>query len=221
MLSLSGVRDRRADAQPGVEADLTMTNPTMLPQRGVALPVMLIMLVVMLLGSLYLMKSSHNSSLVTANLAYDSALSRAVDLGLLTGTNWLSTTAGANKALLDDDSSANGYLASIDPAQSVNSAAFWVGKVTLTDTASNTIEYVIHRMCSLSGRYDKPGPPANACVQTTANLGQTGSVQLGESLASDAQDVAPPPQIHYVVTARIFGPRGGNVVNQVVVMIGA
>jgi Tfp pilus assembly protein PilX len=195
---------------------------TLLRQRGVALPVMLIMLVVMLLGSLYLMKASHNSSLVTANLAYDSSLSKAVDLGLLSGTNWLSATAsGANKALLDDHSAANGYRATIDPTQAVGDAGFWVGKVAIADTAGNTIEYVIHRMCTLSGRYDNPGPPANACVQTTANLGQSGSVQLGESLASDAQDVAAPPQIHYVVTARIFGPRGGNVVNQVVVMIGA
>jgi hypothetical protein len=184
---------------------------------------MLIMLVIMLLGSLYLMKSSHNSSLVTANLAYDSSLSKAVDLGLLTGSNWLNATAaGANKAALEDDSAANGYIATIDPTLSVNSTTFWSGKVTITDTANNTIEYVIHRMCSLTGRYDKPGPPPNACVQTTANTSATGSgVQVGESLASDAQDVAPPPQIHYIVTARIFGPRGGNVVNQVVVMIGA
>jgi hypothetical protein len=92
----------------------------------------------------------------------------------------------------------------------------------VVDASNTTIEYVIHRMCSLSGRYDVPGPPPNACVQTTTNKSITGSgVQVGESLASDAQPVPDPPQIHYVITARIFGPRGGNVVNQAVVMIGA
>ena len=46
-------------------------------------------------------------------------------------------------------------------------------------------------------------------------------VSIGDSLASDSSQLATMPQIHYVVTARIFGARGGNVVNQAVVMIGA
>jgi hypothetical protein len=200
-----------------------MNIRTSILQRGVALPVMLIMLAVLLIGSLYLMKASHNATLTTANLAYDSSLSKAVDLGLLTGSNWLSTTAaGANKDLLLTDNAANGYIATFDPAQAVTGAVFWNGSVTIADTAGNTIEYVIHRLCSLTGRYDAAGPPANACVQTTANTSATGSgVKLGESLAADAQEVAGPPQVHYVITARIFGARGGNVVNQAVVMIGA
>jgi Tfp pilus assembly protein PilX len=200
-----------------------MNTPTLLRQRGVALPVMLIMLAVMLLGSLYLMRSSHNTTLTTANLAYDSALSKAVDLGLITGSNWLSNTAaGPNKTLLENDSVANGYIATFDPTQTPSSDAFWAGSVKIVDNSNTTIEYVIHRMCSLTGRYDTAGPPPNACVQTTANTSITGSgVQVGESLASDAQEVAAPPQLHYVITARIFGPRGGNVVNQAVVMIGA
>ena len=192
-------------------------------QRGVALPVMLIMLAVMLIGSLYLMKSSTTTTLTTANLAYDSALSKAVDLGLLTGSNWLSTTAGSvNKALLENDSTANGYVATFDPARTINSPEFWAGSVKIVDSANNTIEYVIHRMCALPGRYDSSGPPPNVCIQTTANTSITGSgVRLGESLSSDAQEIAAPPQVHYVITARIFGVRGGNVVNQAVVMIGA
>lgn len=199
---------------------MNLTRP--LRQRGVALPVMLIMLVVMLLGSLYLMRASHNTTMTTANLAYDSALSKAVDLGLVTGSNWLATTAaGVNKILLESDSAANGYIATYNPGSSPSNNDFWVGSVTLVD-GPNTIEYVIHRMCSLTGRFDDPGPPPNACVQTTSNKSLTGSgMQVGESLASDAQPVPAPPQIHYVITARIFGPRGGNVVNQAVVMIGA
>ena len=43
----------------------------------------------------------------------------------------------------------------------------------------------------------------------------------GTSLASDSQVYSGTPQLHYVITARIFGPRGGNVVNQMVVLIGA
>jgi hypothetical protein len=194
------------------------------PQRGIALPIMLIMLAVMLIGSIYLMKSSTSTTLITANLAYDSALSKAADLGINTGANWLNTTAaGPNRILLEKDSSANGYVATLDPTQQVSNPNFWVGSVTIVDTATpaNRIEYVIHRMCALTGTYDAAGPPPNTCVQTTAAMTSGSPVALGESLSSDSQDMPGPPQIHYVVTARIIGSRGGNVVNQAVVMIGA
>lgn len=193
-------------------------------QRGLALPVMLIMLVVMLIGSVYMMKASTTSTLMTANLAYDSALSKAADLGLLRGAAWLKTTsAGANRTLLEQNQSSAGYVATYDPDQPVTSTQFWAGSIVITDTteAQNKIEYVIHRLCSAQGRFDASGPPPNSCVVTTANNSlNSGGLKVGESMASDAVPLPAPPQVHYVVTARIFGPRGGNVVNQSVVMIG-
>ena len=194
-------------------------------QRGLALPVMLIMLVVMLIGGVYMMKASTNSTLATASLAYDSSLSRAADLGLMRGSAWLATTAaGAGRSALDAHQSAAGYRATYDPAQAVTSTGFWDGSVTVTDTTpeQNRIQYVIHRMCASVGRFDAAGPPANTCVQTTPNLSlAVGGVKPGESLASDAIELPGAPQIHYVITSRIFGARGTNVVNQSVVMIGA
>lgn len=189
---------------------------------GVALPVMLIILAVMLMGSLYLLRSSNSSTLGAANLAYDSALGRAADLGLMTGFEWLNATGRANKLLLDADSPANGYVATLDTTQTTASAAFWNGSVALDDAAGNHIEYVIHRMCALPGRYDLAGPPANTCMQTADNTATlNNAIALGASLASNAISLAGVPQVHYVVTARIFGPRGGNVVSQMVVLIGA
>ena len=194
-------------------------------QRGIALPVMLIILVVMLFGSIYMMKASNNTSLVTASLAYDSTMSRAADLGLLRATAWLNATAtGTNKGALNADSPTNGYVASYNPAIKTTDDVFWANSVKITDTSTpaNTIEYVIHRMCSQVGTFDSDGTPPNSCVKTTQNLSISGGTTApGDSLATDAVPMAGPPQIHYVVTARIFGPRGGNVVNQAVVMIGA
>ena len=190
-------------------------------QNGVALPVMLIMLMVMLVSSTYLLKASTSTTMTTANLAYDSSLSKAVDLGLLTGFEWLSSTAKANKTLLDSDSAGNGYVAHLDTTQRVSDADFWVGSQTITDSAGNRIEYVIHRMCKYAAAYDSISPSINTCVQTPANpSGLNNSVALGASMGSDAQAFAGSPQVHYVVTARIFGTRGGNVVNQSVIMIG-
>jgi hypothetical protein len=186
--------------------------------RGVALPVMMIMLAVMLISSIYLLRSSLSSTLLTSSLAYNAALSKAADLGLLTGFQWLRTTAENNKALLDDDNAANAYVATFDTTQSVSSAQFWVGSRTLVE-GGNRIEYVIHRMCALKGAYDRA---ANSCMQTAPNTSSLGNaVPLGASLASDSTTLAGAPQVHYIVTARIFGARGGNVVNQAVVLIGA
>jgi hypothetical protein len=186
--------------------------------RGVALPVMMIMLAVMLISSIYLLRSSLSSTLLTSSLAYNAALSKAADLGLMTGFQWLRTTAENNKALLDDDNAANAYVATFDTTQSVSSAQFWVGSRTLVE-GGNRIEYVIHRMCALKGAYDRA---ANSCMQTAPNTSSLGNaVPLGASLASDSTTLAGAPQVHYIVTARIFGARGGNVVNQAVVLIGA
>jgi Tfp pilus assembly protein PilX len=200
---------------------LQLRQPSPARQRGVALPVMMIMLVVMLIGSIYLFKSSNSTTLTTANLAYDATLSKTVDFGLLTGFQWLSDTATANRQLLNADSAANGYVATLDTALQVTDTAFWTGSQTAVDADHNSIEYVIHRMCSLTGAYDAIGPPANACMQTAANTSTlNNSVAIGDSLSSDAQSLAGMPQVHYVVTARIVGARGGYVVNQAVVLIG-
>ncbi len=196
-------------------------NTTPSNQRGIALPVMLIMLVVMLVGSIYLFKSTHSTTLTTANLAYDASLSKAVDFGLMSGFQWLSDTARTNRQLLNADDTGEGYVATLDTTQSVNDSGFWTGAKSVTDSANNDIEYVIHRMCAFSGSYDTIGPPANTCMQTAANTSTlNNSVALGDSLSSDAQSLAGMPQVHYIITARMVGARGGYVVNQLVVLIG-
>ncbi|MDC8759983.1 pilus assembly PilX family protein [Janthinobacterium fluminis] len=196
-------------------------NPVHPRQRGIALPVMLIMLAVLLVSSIYLLKASMSTTLMSANLAYDASLSKAADLGLLTGFQWLKDTAAANKGQLDNSFADAAYVATLDTTQSVANPGFWVGSKVIDDRANsgNRIEYVIHRMCALSGAYDKA---ANTCMQTAPNTAiVNNTVALGDSLASDSTSLAGAPQVHYIVTARIFGVRGGNVVNQLVVMIGA
>ncbi|HAT33950.1 MAG TPA: hypothetical protein DCW29_24830 [Janthinobacterium sp.] len=190
-------------------------------QRGVALPVMLIMLGVMLISSVYLLKASTSSTLATSNLAYEASLGKAVDLGLLTGFQWLNTTAAAAKTTLEADVPASSYVSTFAPGQSVSDPAFWVGAAApFDDGAGNQVQFVIHRMCKFAGNYISV--PNQNCMQTAPNTKSVSNVvALGASLASDAVVLAGLPQIHYIVTARIFGARGGNVVNQTVVMIGA
>jgi Tfp pilus assembly protein PilX len=185
--------------------------------RGMALPVILIILAVMLLGSVYLLKSVHSTALTTGNLAYDSTLSREADLGLHTAFAWLSQTAQTNKAALNQDDATNGYVARWDGSQP-RDAGFWSGSLTMDGDDGTRIEYVIHRLCPMAGAYGG----TNSCMQTAANTATLGNtVALGDSLASDAPSYAGTPQLHYVITARITGGRGANVTNQMIVLIGA
>jgi hypothetical protein len=188
-------------------------------QRGIALPVMLIMLLVLLVSSIYLLRSSNSTTLTAANLAYDAQLARAADYGLHTGFQWLSQTASANKALLDGHLSAQGYRATMNTRLSVRASEFWDGSREVDDGNGNKIRYVIHRMCSMLAPNNAPG---QACMRTTANTAELGNtVRIGDSLKTDSVLYNGVPQIHYVITARIDGPRGGNVITQMVVLIGA
>ncbi|MFS2019345.1 MULTISPECIES: hypothetical protein [unclassified Massilia] len=193
------------------------TRPN-LRAHGMALPVVLIILAVMLLGSVYLLRSVNSTALTTGNLAYDTTLSREADLGLHTAFAWLSQTAQTNKAALNQDDAASGYVATWDAASQARDAAFWNGSRTITGDDGTSIEYVIHRLCASAGAYSG----TNRCMQTAANTATAGStVAMGDSLASDAPSYAGTPQLHYVITARITGGRGANVTNQMIVLIGA
>ena len=188
-------------------------------QRGMALPVMLIILVVMLVTSLYMLRATHSTALTTGNLAYDATMSRAADYGLHVGFQWLQNTADTNKGALDASDINNGYAASYDTTVDVRDTSFWANKKTVPDPNGNAIDYVIHRLCLMEGAYDGSG---NYCMVTAANNSPLGNtVALGDSLAADAPQFAGLPQVHYVITARIHGARGGNVINQLIVLIGA
>jgi len=185
-------------------------------QRGIALPIMLIMLAVMMVSSIYLLKSSNSSTLTTSNLAYEAALTKAADAGLHAGFTYLRTIA--NKNLLLTDQAAAGYVATLPPNWTVSNPNFWLGAITLpADADGNRVQYVIHRMCNLPGAYDDPN---NRCQQTAPRSGTTGPRALGETLKIDASNLAVAAQIHYVVTARVTGPRGGSVMTQAVIMKG-
>ena len=192
-------------------------------QQGVALPVMLIILVVMLVSSVYLLKSSNSSTLSASNMAYDSALSKAADLGLHKGFEYLKAKAIANKTQLYVDDLPSGYIATYDPTQSVTSDAFWQNAATVKNLAAqngtgadDVIQYVVHRACANQKAYND----GNACVMTSSNVvAPPARIGFGDSTVITSVTYALPPQVHYIITARIYGPRGGNVVNQMVVLI--
>lgn len=185
-------------------------------QRGIALPVMLIMLTVMLVSSIYMLKSSTSTTMTTANLAYDAALSKSADAGLHAGFAYLRSVA--NRADLLVNQPAQGYVATLTPTWTVSTQAFWNGAVTLPpNPAGDRVQYVIHRMCTFPGAYNSNN---NSCRTTSARPNSKAPQPYGTSLGLGGPKFLQQPQLHYVVTARINGARGGNVVTQAVVLKG-
>ena len=186
-------------------------------ERGIALPVMLIMLTVMLVSSIYLLKSSTSTTMTAANLAYDSALGKSADAGLHAGFAYLRSVA--NRADLLVDQPAQGYVATLTPTWTASTPAFWLGAVTMpaNPLTGDRVQYVIHRMCTFPGEYNGGN---NSCRTTSARPNSRAPQPFGTSLALGGPKFSQQPQIHYVVTARINGARGGNVVTQAVVLKG-
>ena len=187
-------------------------------QRGIALPVVLVILATMLVSGVYLLKTVHSTALATGNLAYDETLGRAADFGLLQGYDWLRATAAQDKATLDASLPAKGYVAFLNTRLNPRDAEFWRGAVSAPDADGTPVEYVIHRLCKFEGSF---AAQTNECLLTlpnTASLGNT--VPLGASLSAKTPAYKPMPQLHYVITARVAGRRGGNAVNQMTVLIG-
>lgn len=188
-------------------------------QRGIALPVMLLMMLTMLATSIFLIKSINSTTLTASNLAYESAQAKQADQGLATAFEWLSRTAATNKAAFNNNVPTEGYVATWNPAKKVNDVLFWSGSKTIVDNTTQTsVEYVVHRMCASIGAYD---PPGNQCVLTVDGASTSGASGPGQSLGLGNPVFDSAPQVHYVVTSRISGPRGGLVINQLVVLVGA
>ena len=179
-------------------------------QKGIALPVALIMFLVMLIGGLYLARSATSASIVVSNLAYQQRLTRASDQGLMQAYDWLGGMQAASKDQLSSDITGSGYIARYDQGIGPTDSDFWANGKTVT-IDGNEIEYVIHRMCQSSGI-----PSTDTCITSRAGVAASGSLDLS--------DVPPeaPPLIHYVITARVVNaPKGATAVNQLVVMMGA
>jgi hypothetical protein len=192
------------------------------PARGIALPVTLMILALMLVGAVYLLKSVHSTGLTTGNLAYDSTLSREADLGLHNAFDWLNATAIGNKALLNGDVPGKGYVATMN-VTNLRDENLWNGSATYTDSDGTQIQYVIHRMCKMAGAYNDPTITGQQCVQTAPNTAANGNtVPLGFSMTITAAQYAGTPRLHYTIFARILnGARGATVTNQMIVLIGA
>jgi len=184
-------------------------------ERGYMVPVVLIALVAMLVSGIALVRSMDTHQTIAGNLAFRSATVHSSDRGVQSAVIWLSSQA--DTAVLNANAPASGYYAvAIEP--NWDDPEFWAhcANCTVTpaggDAAGNTINWVVHRMCT--AQLD-PNDANNQC----ARLSASSPAATGGSFASDAVNFSGASQHYYRITVRVLGPRNTSTLVQSFVVL--
>jgi Tfp pilus assembly protein PilX len=197
-------------------------------QRGTALFVALISLVVMTLGAFALVRSIDTSTVIAGNVGFKQAALISTDASIEDAITWISSNAG----LLNADSSANGYYATeqanldikgtktpLDPTDDVD----WDGnnnntstkpKTLTKDYVGNTVAFVINRLCRFPGSINDPN---QSCFRFAQDADPGLSTRSGPAYGQGPQ--TQPNQTYYRITARVKGPRNTTTFVQAIVVI--
>lgn len=184
-------------------------------QRGVALPIAMIVLVAMLLAAVTLIRSVDTATMVAGNLTYKQRATHAADEGVRAAFIWLRDTSVANVAALSNSNSGEAYYSSQhakDPDW--NPAANWPpDSKSFVDANGNTVSYVIHRLCIL------PGKGINDEGQNCSTWDGVGTRKPGASYSSDDPGYKSSSFVYYRITTRAVGPRNATSYVQTLVLI--
>ncbi len=181
-------------------------------QRGAVLMVVLVALVAMMISVIALSRSTDTNQLVAGNLAFRNAAVHSSDAGVLNAVQWLQSTVGT--PALNNSAPNSGYYASvIEP--NWDDPALWTtcaGCQIAGDAAGNTVQWIVHRMCSAPGN---PNDPGVSCSLLTAGS----AAAAGGSYAGDATNFTGNAQNYYRVTVRVVGPRNTSTLVQAFVSL--
>lgn len=167
-------------------------------QRGVVLFISLIVLVAMTLAGIALSRSVGTGILVAGNLAFQHGATSSADAGIEAGRAWL-MAQDADTLRVDQT---RGYIANWDTA--FDPATFnWTDLSTTvgTDSAGNTVQYVVHRLCRNSNE------SANAPTQQCVSISGAGASSSKGGASYGSTPLSGTLQVYYRVTARVAGPR--------------
>ncbi|RPI15933.1 MAG: hypothetical protein EHM60_03320 [Lysobacterales bacterium] len=198
-------------------------------QRGLALIVVLLALLVISFAAVALLRSSDTSTLVSGNLAFQRSALAAGDAGTEAAIAWLVANSGGG--VLFDDDDVNGYFAttadgcdltgSRTPADAADDVD-WTGTdpgpdcnlVALAATPPGVadgyaVRYVINRVCNATGDPNSivaaDGVTPMACSRAGGGASE-GSTRAGASYGNTP--LSGTVQTYYRITTRIDGPRG-------------
>jgi hypothetical protein len=163
------------------------------------------MLVAMMLAAFALFRAVDTATMVAGNLTFKQGAVNAGDRGVRLAYAWLQDQATNAPANLLNSNSGQGYYSSQhanDP--NWNPVTDWPSSGTVsagTDSAGNTVSYVIHRLCT------QPGLAYNATGNLCATYSAASSASSGGSQSVDAPAFSGVVYVYYRVTAKVVGPR--------------
>lgn len=184
-------------------------------QRGAVLLFAMIALVVLLIGTLALMRSMNTSLFTAGNFGFKRDLTNQGERAMATVLDMVQTGALGNDAARQANASASNYSASVlatnaqgVPLALLTDAAFAAVGATGNDIAladmGVTVRYVIDRLCVAAGPATQDG-----CT-LAGNLlpaGSSSSELLRAEDGSSGGVGAVAPQVVYRVSIRVDGPR--------------
>lgn len=185
--------------------------PAQSHQQGVILPVALVALLVIMIASVGLIRSTDTSSQVAGNLAFKQDAANQGERAALLVQNLFDTGALSNTTNRETDQIANNYYASIQtshqtglPNVLMDTSQFdsLFGANNIVDTASQiTVRYVVERMCYSDGTVT-----ISNCVTSTLNSDVGGDAMnlgnQGKAIGSDSPI--------YRLSIRVTGPLNTN-----------
>ncbi len=180
-------------------------------QRGVVLPVALLMLVILMVGAAALMKTVDTAVHVSGNMAFKQSATLTADRGIFAATQWIDAATTTTAVLYNDnvaggycsklhklerdqegDSSLGGWDATL-PTDSTQNGWHTGCQNTVTvvpvalaaDAAGNQVDYMIHRLCLWGdGASSTPGPVAGVSGAVQACTTASGQAQGNAELSS-------------------------------------
>jgi len=184
-------------------------------QRGAVLLFAMIALVVLLIGTLALMRSMNTSLFTAGNYGFKRDLTNQGERAMATVLDMVQTGALGNDGARQADATASNYSASVLPtnAQGVPLALLTDTDFATVGVASNdialadmgvTVRYVIDRLCA------SDGPATQDGCTLAGNLlpaGSSASELLRAEDGSSGGAGAVAPQVVYRVSIRVDGPR--------------
>jgi Tfp pilus assembly protein PilX len=189
-------------------------------QRGVVLIIALVVLVAMSLGGVAILRSVDTGTLIAGNYAFKQGTVQGANAGIEAAIKWIA----ANKSNLGSNSTGYHSWASrtIDQRFKWEDPASWNTNVVTvgTDGAGNTVQYVIHRLCTTTGP-TAPENPANICATNAGAGGEAtfDSPSEGNSNVTGSNAYTSPPKMYLRVIARSSGPRNAVSYIQAMVLI--
>jgi Tfp pilus assembly protein PilX len=187
-------------------------------QQGVVLLIALIILVAMTLAGIAMVRSVDTGNIISGNLAFKQSSLAATDRGIQEAFVWL----GNNSTVLANSDLSNGYFSSISGDFTGFGETDWDNAKTVgsADAAGNTVEYVIHRLCT---QPDTEYNGSNAGVANECSTSEASSPASNAAVGSSAQIGASvyntSPMVYYRITSRVKGPRNAMSITQATVMI--